>query len=510
MRNLIKSLVYVSITVAFTTSAAWAGSVTIPNNFKAGTPAKAAEVNANFSAVKTAVDDNNTRINTNATNITGKQNRVTGTCPAGESIRTINANGTVVCEKDDVGIGDITEVKAGTGLSGGGDSGSVELSANTNVLQSRVTGTCSAGESIRTINANGTVVCEVDDVGSGDITEVIAGSGLSGGGPSGPVTLSADTNYLQRRVTGSCETGSSIRSISSTGSVTCEPDDDSGGIGGGTAGYIPIWTDSTSIGDSVIYEDSNSGNLAIGVIPRWFATNLTINEELGFAGTAPGIIIGNPTGFSAIYLGQDTSSFLRILYRGTDGLLDVEGGEPLALQALGAGNVGVGTVSPSLKFYVNGTAGGTDYWQTLSDVRYKENIEVIPDALSKVKQLRGVNFNWKEKSRKGKTLPKGRQIGLIAQEVKKVLPEIVHKSDNGNYLVTYSSLVPLLVEAIKQQQSIIDNMKKEVTELQQIRQQILKVNNLKTEIEDLRMQVTLIQSLINGPNNSTYVSLLPR
>ncbi len=53
-------------------------------------------------------------------------------------------------------------------------------------------------------------------------------------------------------------------------------------------------------------------------------------------------------------------------------------------------------------------------------------------------------------------------------------------------------------------------MKKEVAELQQIRKQILKVNNLKTEIEDLRMQVTLIKSLINVPDNSTNVSLLPR
>lgn len=72
-----------------------AGSVTIPNTFTSGTPAKASEVNANFSAVETAVDDNDARITDQETN---KQNRVTGTCSAGTSIRSLNADGSVVCD----------------------------------------------------------------------------------------------------------------------------------------------------------------------------------------------------------------------------------------------------------------------------------------------------------------------------------------------------------------------------------------------------------------------------
>jgi hypothetical protein len=80
-------------------------------------------------------------------------------------------------------------VTAGTGLSGGGTSGDVSLAVDTSAIQQRVAGTCPAGSSISQINLNGTVVCEPDDAGAGDITSVSAGTGLSGGGTAGDVSL---------------------------------------------------------------------------------------------------------------------------------------------------------------------------------------------------------------------------------------------------------------------------------------------------------------------------------
>jgi hypothetical protein len=106
------------------------------------------------------------------------------------------------------------------------------------------------------------------------------------------------------------------------------------------------------------------------------------------------------------------------------------------------------------KLYFNpstGTLNSTTF-NSLSDIKFKENIISINNPRDKVNKLRGVNYNWKDNGNFA--------MGVIAQEVEEVLPEVVSTDCNGNKSVSYSNMVGLLIEAIKDQQQQIDELKK--------------------------------------------------
>lgn len=116
------------------------------------------------------------------------QRRVASSCASGSSIRSINQDGSVLCEPD-ADSGTITGVTAGLGLVGGGTTGVVNVAADTSVVQARISGTCASGSSIREVNADGSVACQSDANSGGTITGVVAGTGLVGGGSSGSVAI---------------------------------------------------------------------------------------------------------------------------------------------------------------------------------------------------------------------------------------------------------------------------------------------------------------------------------
>jgi hypothetical protein len=137
------------------------------------------------------------------------QGRIAGTCEGGGAITAINPDGTVTCSTPGGG-GTITGVTAGAGLTGGGTTGAVgvdvgagfgvsigadSIGVDPTLVQRRVA-SCASGSAVRTVNEDGTVLCEV---AGGDITGVSVGTGISGGGTSGAVSVSLDTGYTDGR-----------------------------------------------------------------------------------------------------------------------------------------------------------------------------------------------------------------------------------------------------------------------------------------------------------------------
>ena len=116
--------------------------------------------------------------------------------------------------------------------------------------------------------------------------------------------------------------------------------------------------------------------------------------------------------------------------------------------------VGVGTTVPSTTLQVAGTITCVDVNST-SDINLKENIHSIDDPLGKVMQINGVGFRWKD--------TKEDAIGVIAQDIEEVIPEIVKNNDHIK-TVNYNGLIGVLIEAIKEQQRQILELRTQINE----------------------------------------------
>jgi prepilin-type N-terminal cleavage/methylation domain-containing protein len=126
------------------------------------------------------------------------------------------------------------------------------------------------------------------------------------------------------------------------------------------------------------------------------------------------------------------------------------------------GNVGIGTDSPSALFDVNGTAQAKAFMYN-SDGRLKENVRKIPNALQRVLALRGVIYDWKNTS---STDLSPDQLGFIAQDVEKIFPEAVSTNPaTGLKSVGYGNLIAPLIEALKEQQAIIQKQQQDILQL---------------------------------------------
>ena len=221
-----------------------------------------------------------------------------------------------------------------------------------------------------------------------------------------------------------------------------------------------------------------SGNVGIGTTAP--ANKLSVSGSANFTGnvgignTSPALALQvNGTGGAPATSGTAQTGAFRIdggpgqvldmgLYSGSPYGVWLQTGNrgnlaatyPLVLLPNG-GNVGIGTTSPTQRLQVGTSGDGTvalaNAWNTFSDIRLKRDLAVIPDAFDKLLELHGYYYFWKDGS------DQTRQVGVVAQEVEKILPELVHTGSDGIKTVDYPKLTAVLIEGTKQLKAEKDN-----------------------------------------------------
>lgn len=131
----------------------------------------------------------------------------------------------------------------------------------------------------------------------------------------------------------------------------------------------------------------------------------------------------------------------------------VDGGKIATTADVQINSLGVGTAAPTTAGLIRATNDVVAFYS--SDKRLKDNIKPIESALDKVCKLGGYEFDWNAKQ----DVYEGHDIGVIAQEVEAVFPELVTDRDNGFKAVKYEKLVPALIEAIKELKAEVESLK---------------------------------------------------
>ena len=131
------------------------------------------------------------------------------------------------------------------------------------------------------------------------------------------------------------------------------------------------------------------------------------------------------------------------------------------------GEVGIGTSSPGYLLDVAGVCHASSF-PTSSDERFKENVEQVTDALARLQRIRGVAFDWNERYEALGRSTGHREIGVIAQEVETVFPELVTTWGDDDYrAVDYGRLTGVLIEAVKELKAENDDLRARIEALEQ-------------------------------------------
>ena len=364
---------------------------------------------------------------------------------------------------------------------------------NTERMRISNTGSIGVGSSSFNLSNPEKLLVDAGASGSTNYQNVVVGKGNTnsyaqlniqnynaGTGASSDVVATADngnesSNFIDMGVNSSGNTSTGITGGANTAYLYTTGNDFA--IGNGTSGKnLLFFTGGTGSNERMRID--GSGNVGIGTtLP---AAKLDVNgniygeqsvwvDELSAntGSKTPGLEFGN-TGTGEAISSQRTS--------GTNQYgIDLYTSSTNRIAILNNGNVGIGTTSPGYKLTVAGTVAPSSdnayslgasgiRWSAVysangtiqtSDRRLKTNIKDLHYGLKEVMALQPVSYNWKDSAHKEN------KIGLIAQDVKKIVPEVVVGDEAKEHLgMNYSELVPVLINAIKDQQAEIETLKK--------------------------------------------------
>lgn len=219
----------------------------------------------------------------------------------------------------------------------------------------------------------------------------------------------------------------------------------------------------------VMFTQHNANNFGIAVNNSGGNNpNLSFYENGTFRGTMGYHVGGQYVGFNNAVFSASNFGF-RLNADGSMSYHDSQSGDKLFEVTVGGILNNCGPINSSA-------------FSCSSDRRFKENIHPLQNSLRKVMQMRGVTYDWNRADFPKRKFEEGTQFGFIAQEVEAIFPDLVRTNEDGYKAVEYNKVTPILVEALKEQQAIINAQQNEITVLQD---QVAELANLKAQVAEL-------------------------
>ena len=248
----------------------------------------------------------------------------------------------------------------------------------------------------------------------------------------------------------------------------------------GAGSYIKVATDSVAVDatssntvSKVVARDA-FGNFSAGTITASLNGNANTATKLATVRTINGVNFDGSSNIDIVdstklsLTGGTLSGNLTIQNSTSERTLSLGSsggywyGNPTNSGFYKSGGAHVYIVASTGNVYVSGAITANGDVTAFSDIKLKDNIKVIDNSIDKIKQIRGVTFTRKDKLDKQK-----RYTGIIAQEVEKILPEVVSETE-GIKTVAYGNMIGLLIEGIKEQQIIIEEQSSRLNKLEKL------------------------------------------